>query len=311
MKGSITTKRIKWLMAPYLLGAAAIALAAPPYGEWGTPKNASALPGTAPSLNTPAVDGCVSLSRDGLQIYFTSNRTGNFDIYMAERASLAEGFGAPTRLPNTVNTGATEACPSIIGRNTLYFLRSEGADPGNLFVSRRNSGDWQEAVTLNPSFNSPLLEEAVSIFEDDDGREITIFSRNNGDGTGGQIFQSIAGGTPTPVAGGPNAAGWNNRAWISRDGLFIAFDSTRPGGQGGPDLWFAERDSTSEPFGPAYTLPELNSPGFDARPSLSFDGTQIFFSSNRPGSASPAPDIWVAERVRRKGPKTIEFPAGD
>lgn len=301
MRGS---KQIKWLAAPCFLAAAAIALAAPPYSEWGTPAN-------VPALNTGAVDGCVSLSRDGLQIYFTSNRTGNFDIYMAERGSLEEGFGAPARLPNTVNTAATEACPSIVGRNTLYFLRSQGSDPGNLFVSRRTSGDWQEAETLNPIFNSPLLEEAVSVFEDDEGREVLVFSRNNGNQTGGVILQSVAGGTPTPVAGGPNAAGWNNRAWVSRDGLFIAFDSTRPGGKGGPDLWFAERDSTSEPFGPAYTLPELNSIGFDARPWLSFDGTQIFFSSNRAGSTSPAPDIWVAERTRRKGPRMIEFPAGD
>ena len=31
-------------------------------------------------ISTPAVDGCASISPDGLSIAFTSNRTGNFDI---------------------------------------------------------------------------------------------------------------------------------------------------------------------------------------------------------------------------------------
>ena len=124
-------------------------------------------------------------------------------------------------------------------------------------------------------------------------------------------MQSIAGALPVPVEGGPNAAGSNNRPWVSRDGRFIAFDSTRSGGLGGPDIWFAERETTDEPFGPAYTLPELNSPAVDLRPWLSWDESQIFFSSNRTGSETPFPDIWVAERPRRTGPKTIQFPSGE
>ena len=135
-----------------------------------------------------------------------------------------------------------------------------------------------------------------------------IFSRRNPDGSGGVILESVAGALPTPVKGGPNAGGSNNRPWVSRDGLFIAFDSTRPGGQGGPDIWFAERGSTDDPFGPAYTLPELNSPGNDLRPAFTMDGTQMFFSSSRAGSESPARDTWVAIRRRLKGPKTVEFP---
>lgn len=294
------------------MGAAALAVAAPPYQEWGTPVNASSLPGSASNLNSPAIDGCVSISRDGLELYLTSFRDGSADIFVAERADTSRGFGSPKKLPGTVNTpSANEACPTIIGRNTLHFLRSEGADQGNLWISRRTSGDWQEAVPFNPSLNTPALEESVAIFEDEEGREVVIFSRRNPDGSGGAILQSVAGGPAVQVAGGPNSAGINNRPWVSRDGLFIAFDSVRPGGKGGPDLWFAERDSTSEPFGDAYTIPELNSPAGDLRPAISWDRTQIFFSSNRPGSASPAPDIWMAQRARRKGPKMIEFPSGE
>lgn len=301
------------VLALCALGTTTSATAAPPYEEWGTPVNLASLPGSAPNINSPSIDGCVSLSRDGLELYFTSFRDGNqADIFVAERTDSSKGFGSVRKLPSTINTpGANEACPTIIGRNTLHFLRSEGADQGNLWVSRRTSGDWQEAVPYRRDLATPGLEESVSIFEDEQGQEVLIFSRRNADGTGGTILQSVAGGPAVPVPGGPNAAGINNRPWVSRDGLFIAFDSIRPGGKGGPDIWFAERDSTGEPFEAAYTIPELNSAAGDLRPAVSWDGTQLFMSSNRPGSASPAPDIWVAERARRNGPKMIEFPSGE
>ncbi|WFL76013.1 hypothetical protein P7228_08305 [Altererythrobacter arenosus] len=314
---SISPRFCLGLAASCLLTTSTVTLAAPPYEEWGTPINANNMPGSAPDVNSGAIDGCVSLSRDGLELYLTSFRDGLADIYVAARSDTSQGFGSPQKLPGTVNTpGANEACPTIIGRNTLHFLRSSPGDPGSLYVSRRTSGDWQTAVPFLPQYNTNALEESVGIFEDEEGREVVIFSRRNNDGSGGEILQSVDGGAPVPVAGGPNAAGANNRPWVSRNGLVIAFDSTRPGGVGAVDIWFAERDSTSEPFGEAYNIPEINSPAIDLRPAISWDGTQMFFSSWRPGAVYPGagplfPDIWYAERERRRGPKMIEFPSGD
>ena len=57
-------------------------------------------------LNSPAVDGCASLSRDGLTLLFNSNRTGNFDLYVATRASKDVGFGTPRALPAPVNSSS-------------------------------------------------------------------------------------------------------------------------------------------------------------------------------------------------------------
>ena len=62
--------------------------------NWNVPRNLEALPGSSPNLNTPAVDGCASLSADRLTIAFTSNRTGNFDVYVATRPNVSVGLGA-------------------------------------------------------------------------------------------------------------------------------------------------------------------------------------------------------------------------
>jgi hypothetical protein len=46
---------------------------------------------------------------------------------------------------------------------------------------------------------------------------------------------------------------------------------------------------------PAVLVPELSSPLNDQRPSVRFDGLELFLFSNRPGSAGPN-DIWVSTR---------------
>src|SRR5262249_32311370 len=70
----------------------------------------------------------------------------------------------------------------------------------------------------------------------------------------------------------------------------LFFTSNRPGGPGGFDIYVSERapDGT---FGPARLVPELSSPAAEQRPSVRFDGLEVFFFSNRPGSGGN--DLWV------------------
>jgi Tol biopolymer transport system component len=90
-------------------------------------------------------------------------------------------------------------------------------------------------------------------------------------------------------------------ASVTRDGLTIVFDSDRTGGLEGPDLYYATRSNTAEPFGSAIHLQALSSTGFDARPYISKDGSFLTFSSNRAGSESPAPDMWFTTRDKMTG----------
>lgn len=296
-----------WLVLAGSAVAGSAALALPGFGGWSQPASVEALPLSATSLNTPAVDGCVSLSRNGLVLYFNSNRSGNQDLYRATRPSTADGFGAPERLPDGINTAADEFCPTIAAGNRLYFSRSRPGDPGDLMVSREGPDGWDAPEALGGGINGPMMEESAAFYEDATGAAVMLFSRRLGDGSGGQILASIDGGAPALVEGGPNGPASDNRPSITHDGLTLYFDSNRPGGLGGPDLWAANRASTADPFGPAEPLTALNSPGFDARPALSWDADELLFSSNRTGSESAAPDIWRTERSRQRGPKVIEF----
>lgn len=285
------------LTTAMMAGAAA---AMPPFGDWSDPANLASLPGTGSGISTPAVDGCASLSPDGLSIAFTSNRTGNFDIYVATRPSKSAPFGNAVRLPAPISTSANEACPTLVQGNRMFFS-SDRDDPAyDLYEARRVAGSWS-VTRLGPNINRPgWLDESAAIFEDGD-HEVMLFSSRSPDGDQGKIYQSIDGGPASLVAGGPHSSASDNRPSITHDGLTIFFDSNRWGTLGDQDLFYATRSNTSEPFGDAIHLESLSSPGFDARPFISWDGTMLTFSSARAGNPSPAPDIWFATRRRATG----------
>lgn len=289
--------------------AATIALspalgAAPSMGEWSTPQRLDSLPGTAGDLLTGAVEGCVALSSDMRTLYFTTNRLGDFDIYSATRDDRESGFANVRRLPAPINVpGSNESCPSVGPGNRLFFTSTrDGHAWGDLYVARKVGFGWTEPENLGPNINTEMMEEVATIYEDHAGREVMLFARRPqgvvypfaGPGT---IYQSINGGPATVVPGLPNE-GDGNRPWVSRDGKTLLIDSTRGGGSN--DLWRITRSGLSSPWSSAELLP-INSDALELRPFMSHDGTFLMFSSNRPGSKSPAPDIWFSTREKRRG----------
>ncbi len=70
---------------------------------WSTPEKLGA------PVNSDDVDSCVSISKDGLSLFFSSNRddVGQFrrDLYVSERASTATSWGDPEPLTDLNNIG--------------------------------------------------------------------------------------------------------------------------------------------------------------------------------------------------------------
>ena len=288
-------------------GAAAIAsasaVAAKNWDDWATPVSIESLPGSSSAVNSAAVDGCASHSPDGLTLVFNSNRGGNQDLYMANRSSTSEGFGAPARLPEPVNSSANESCPTVGNGHRLYFS-SDRDDPAyDIYVSKRGPNGWSEPQNLGPNINTAgWLDESAAFYEDSSGNQVMLFSSRQSGGSGdGNIYESVNGGPKSLVAGGVNSSASDNRPSVTRDGLTIFFDSTRTGTLGGPDLYYATRSNTSEPFGSAIHLQALSSSAFDARAYISKDGSFLTFASQRPGGESAAPDTYYATREKSTG----------
>ena len=70
----------------------------------------------------------------------------------------------------------------------------------------------------------------------------------------------------------------------------LYFYSTRPGGPGSFDIYVANA------FGAAVLVHKLNSPQIDASPTISRNGLEMFFHSNRPDTTIGQRDLWTSVR---------------
>src|SRR5262245_42540685 len=70
-------------------------------------------------INTAAFEGKPSLSADGLELYFVSDRPGALggpgdqDIYVARRRSVNSAWGEPARVPPPVSSPFFDITPTI------------------------------------------------------------------------------------------------------------------------------------------------------------------------------------------------------
>jgi len=93
------------------------------------------------NVNSSEDDGGLSLSADGLELYFSSERasSGDGDIFVAKRPSRSEPFGSPQEI-TVVNTGQYETSPSLSYDGlTLYFgsVRNDGLGSNDIWYATR------------------------------------------------------------------------------------------------------------------------------------------------------------------------------
>lgn len=79
---------------------------------------------------------------DGLEVVFSSNRAGTLgaqDIWVATRATLADGWSTPVNIGPEVNTSAAESRPSLSQNgNQLLFGRAPGPEgSSDIYVTTR------------------------------------------------------------------------------------------------------------------------------------------------------------------------------
>ena len=207
-----------------------------------------------PTVNSPSQESDPSLSTDGLSLFFRSNRaggSGNHDIWVATRATTDDEWGEPVNLGPPVNSSYAEADPSISADNlSLYF--SDWTNP-------RSGGQGDFDIWLTELIPGRQGTELVW------GKPINL---------GPPINTSYRDWSPN----------------ISTDGLLLLFTSNRPEGQGGNDTWMTRRATRDDPWGhPANLGPIINSAIQEWDPSLSSDGSTLYFNRGPAGSYH---DLW-------------------
>jgi hypothetical protein len=280
------------------------------YGDWSAPIN------VGPPLNTTSNDEYAVLSRDGLTIYFTSDRSGGLDLWFATRDSVDAPWREPRNMGPRINSAADDSLPFLSSNeHVLYFYSRRQAGscglpgPGDIWLTRRRNAhsDWQEPTNLGCVLNTPVDETAPAFFEDPGTGHAWLFFGSNRTGGIGD-YDVYASALAEDGAVGPgmlvpefSSPGRDTRIFIGEDGLEAFITSNRPGSLGAPpslDIWVSTRTTLSDPWSlPANLGNSVNSQVDDVAPWLSKDGTTLYFSSDRPGG-SGLRDIWYTTRTK-------------
>ena len=147
---------------------------------WGTPVN------LGPTINSPVSDGGVSISSDGLSLYFSSMRPGGYgdgDCWVTTRETIHSEWGTPMNLGPTVNSSADECYTSISADGlALYFNSNRGGGVGgyDLWVTRRETihDPWGTPVNVGTTVNSSSADAQPGISAD--GRMLFFVSDRSG-----------------------------------------------------------------------------------------------------------------------------------
>jgi len=256
------------------------------------------------------------ISKDNLDLYFAAADDARlvYDIYVSHRESPDSPWQTPVNVGPEIDTPwSMEAIPFVtIDGHWLYFVsdRPGGYGGADIWVShrkdKRDPQGWETPVNLGRNVNTELDDHSPSIFEDEAaGKTMLYFSTGYMTATASayNIFQAelLDRDLPAPATEVTELSGTGNDSmlpfvrrkdglevffsrWIPRTGIFI-FSSTRP--------------STSSPWSAPVNLGmNVNAlKSWAMKPALSWDGTTLYFWSNRTGAGR----LYMSMRTQLKG----------
>jgi hypothetical protein len=125
------------------------------YGDWEAPVNLGA------AVNSDAEDWSPSISADGLELYFASNRPegfGAYDLWVTTRATTADAWGPAVHLDAPFNTPQDDCWPGLSPDGLVLFFTSSrpgGFGAWDLYMARRatRSDPWGAPTNLGLMVN--------------------------------------------------------------------------------------------------------------------------------------------------------------
>jgi hypothetical protein len=274
------------------------------FSQWAAPENLGCV------VNSPYNDLGPTLSKNGLSLYFSSDRpdgsVGGIDIWVSRRESVDESWGPPENLTK-INTEATEGAPTLSRDGHWLFFNSnrDGNVSSDIWVSwRENVHDdfgWQTPVKLGEGVNSPQFEAGASYFENEEGGLPLLFLGKGPTGLTSDIYVSEL--QPDGSFGEAvlveelSSSQPEQRPSIRFDGLEIFFGRNVPPGKF--DLMVSTRETVFDAWGTPTNLgPTVNSTVDDAQPHIAADPRTLFFASDRSGGCGGA-DLYMTTRTKK------------
>ncbi len=228
-----------------------------------------------------------------LELYLQSGKAGGKRLAEAERMKASARLAAdarsrpvpfePQSLGPGVNTELPEYLPALTADGEkLVFVRVVGRQE-DFYLSKKENGQWQEAVPLDNINHPQLSEGAQSIAANGKAIVFTACEREGGLGRCDLYIAEMKGGRWQPARnlGSPvNTKGWESQPSLSADGNTLYFVSDRAGGQGLIDLWVSRKDAGGKWGEPQNLGPAINTAEREQAPFIHPDGQTLYFMSD-------------------------------
>lgn len=283
--------------------------AAPKFSDWAVPTNLGL------TINSPFQDFGPAISKDGLTLYFTSDRPGfgGPDIWFSQRATTDDAWGPSVNLGGVINTEFSDNVPALSRDGHWLFFNSNR--PGGFGGGQDIWASWREQThddfgwgppfNLGAGVNTSFVDANPSYFENDEGGAPLLFFTSNrpgGPNTFDMYMSQLAPnglfGPATRVPELSSSPEAEQRPSVRFDGLEVFFVRSPPLMPFSGDLWVSTRESVMHPWGTPVTLGAINTTFHDAHPYIAADRQTLVFSSDRPGGYGVL-DLYVTTRTKK------------
>jgi len=183
-----------------------------------------------------------------------------------------------SKLPADFSLGSINDNPSVsYDGNTIAYTERRGVSNA-IYYSKKERGRWQSPLEITFEINAG--EDCSTCALNSDGTELFLYKNDNFDGN---IYSSsFSNGAWTPIKKlnkNINTKFYESHASISADGKKLYFSSNREGGQGGLDIFVAEKDGTGDWGVPVNMGAVINTPYNEDNPFITKNDSVLYFSS--------------------------------
>lgn len=290
-------------------------LGSPKYSMWSEPVN------LGPTINSTFTETTPALSKNGLSLYFSSNRpcgaadgVADVNIWVARRATESAAWMPPECLAINVDGFEDSAAAFSRDGHWMFFVSNRpgslpGAGPPNaafnardLWVSYRpdvhDDHSWTPAVNAG-AVNSNQADAGPTYFEGDGSGWPQLLFTSNRAGTfdiwQSEVFGDGQVGAAKLVADISTTNEVEARPSIRHDGLELFFFRTLQG-SANSEIFVATRDEATRPWSALQNIgAPVNVESNEQQPFIAADRQALYFASDRDGVSL---DLWVSTRQR-------------
>tara|TARA_B100000886_G_C20423138_1_gene492532 strand:- start:258 stop:2306 length:2049 start_codon:yes stop_codon:yes gene_type:complete len=246
-------------------------------------------------LNSFYDDIAPSISADGSEIIFNTNKNGNYDIYSAERKNRKWQSLKPL---NSLNSEGDDVSSSLAydGQRLLLFKFTDGQS--DIYESKLQGMEWSEPKL---KMSKVVNTDANETFASYDPQDIKVYFITDGsfagdkniNFSGKKDMEETFWGKSQSAGQQVNSGFQEGSVYMAPDGKTMYFCSQGHTSIGGYDVFVSYRNDFGlweEPINMGYPI---NTPFDELYFSISANGKKAYFASNRDGGKGGM-DIYCA-----------------